>query len=106
MQRYCWLWVAALLSGCVISPLPVEKKETPVIVSPALPPPVWPDACVADWYAKEKLPPCVESWITDITREQKTIEKKRKTHIKKPIPKHVTPEGINDPGIPHALQKP
>ena|ERR1700693_4512066 len=88
MRKYVLLGLL-VMGGCVISPLPVEKKEPPVIVSPALPAPVWPDACVADWYAKEKLPPCVESWITDITKQQKAIEKKRKIHKSKA--KHTDP---------------
>src|SRR5580698_2145596 len=91
MRRFIVLAALMLLSACIISPLPIEKKEVPAIVSPPLPAPVWPDACVADWYAKEKLPPCVESWITDITQEQKSIEKKRKAHKIKQNPKHPIP---------------
>jgi hypothetical protein len=91
MRRFIVLAALMLLSACVISPLPVEKKEAPAVASPTLPAPVWPDACVADWYAKEKLPPCVESWITDITKQQKTIEKKRKIHKNKQRPRHSQP---------------
>ena len=77
-MKCAFLTMLVLLSGCVISPLP--QKEPPVVKveGPSLPPTVWPDACVADWYAKQKLPPCVESWITDVTKQQKKIEKKRK----------------------------
>jgi len=71
-----WLLIA-MLSGCVIERAePTKQPETVVLHS--LPTPVWPDACVSNWYAKTSLPPCVESWITDITRQQNRIAAKRK----------------------------
>jgi hypothetical protein len=64
-----------ILSSCVIMPTPQPKPE-PIVHS--LPAPVYPDECVANWYAKTALPPCVESWITDVTKEQKVIARKHK----------------------------
>jgi hypothetical protein len=34
--------------------------------------------CVANWYAKTQLPPCVETWIADITKQQKAIARRKK----------------------------
>jgi hypothetical protein len=65
------------LSGCIINTVPAPAADVP-IVQKALPTPVWPDACVADWYAKVKLPACVESWITDIDKQQNKIVAKKK----------------------------
>jgi hypothetical protein len=75
------------LTGCVVA-LPSSKPQTPPPVLHSLPQAVWPDECVADWYAKATLPPCVESWITDITKQQKQIEKTKG----KAKPKPETPE--------------
>lgn len=61
------------LTGCVITPLP-----TPPPPPTTLPSPVYPNGCVEDWYAKARLPMCVENWITELTSQQKTIEKKQK----------------------------
>lgn len=72
------LTLMLLLSGCIIqAPAKTPEPQT-ILISHPMPAPVWPDECVANWYAQTKLPPCVESWITDITKQQKTIEKKRK----------------------------
>lgn len=64
--------VLLMLTGCVITPL---KPSPP---APYLPAPVHPNSCVEDWYAKARLPMCVENWIAELTIQQKTIEKKQK----------------------------
>jgi hypothetical protein len=75
--------VALMLSGCVISPLPQNQQapvvtcETASIPPPLVPKPVWPDACVEDWYLHADLPACVKDWVLDIRDEQKDIVKKR-----------------------------
>jgi hypothetical protein len=84
-----WTIGLLLLSGCVIEPLP-QREPSPAMtpIAHPLPAPVWPDECVANWYAKTALPSCVESWITDITKQQKTIErrkKKAKAHLSAPV---------------------
>jgi hypothetical protein len=73
-----------LLSGCVISPLP--QAAAPAVVAPkkaviSIPPPVFPDICVTDWYAQADLPDCVKDWIEDVTEQQKKIEKKSKAKV-------------------------
>jgi len=65
-----------ILSSCIVMPAAQPKPEPPVVHSS--PAPVYPDECVANWYAKTPLPPCVESWITDVTKEQKAIARKHK----------------------------
>jgi hypothetical protein len=79
-----YLGLLLLLCSCVISPIsPSPAVPAVAPVSHSLPAAVWPDSCVANWYAKAALPPCVESWITDITKQQKVIEAKhRKPHRK------------------------
>jgi hypothetical protein len=66
-----------LLTGCVIEAPAPPARTLPI----SLPKPVWPDVCVADWYAHATLPPCVEAWIGDITTQQKQIEKKHKRKL-------------------------
>jgi hypothetical protein len=83
----CAFLLLLVLSGCIISPPAKEPPEVKVM-GPSLPPTVWPDACVADWYAKQSLPPCVETWITDVTKQQKKIEKKQK-HLRHFQKQHV-----------------
>ena len=65
------------LAACVMAPPP----DPPPAPTP-LPSPVWPDACVEDWYAKTRLPSCVEDWITDLTVQQKKIETTHKVKLK------------------------
>jgi hypothetical protein len=69
------LAVASLLflCACVIRPL-AEKPACPAAV--ASPKPVWPDSCVADWYAAASLPPCVEDYLQSVKTQQKKIAKK------------------------------
>ena len=74
-----------LLPGCIIQTAPPVKPETGTAPAHTLPAPIVPDTCVADWYAKATLPPCVEAWITDITKQQKAIKAKAK---KKPVKPH------------------
>lgn len=79
------LLLLLILSGCVIHAAPNEMPGSPAPVpqscpelapiAPA-PKPVWPDSCVADWYAKASLPPCVESYLKQLKTQQKTIAKK------------------------------
>jgi hypothetical protein len=79
-MRPSLLWLI-LLSGCIIQPVEQAKPEAAApsaAVTHPLPAPVYPDECVANWYAKTSLPPCVESWITDVTKEQKVIARKHK----------------------------
>jgi hypothetical protein len=68
-----------LLGGCIIQPLPEKYPSecptpTPVIATPK---PVWPDTCVADWYASAKLPPCVEDYLQNVKTQQKKIATKK-----------------------------
>jgi hypothetical protein len=70
------------LAGCIIQPLP-EKPATVASACPAVAPassvpkPVWPDNCVADWYAKATLPACVEDYLESVKAEQKKIAGKK-----------------------------
>ena len=91
MIRSTLAFALLLLTGCVVAmPQPVTPPASPP--PPAafhtLPNPVWPDECVANWYAKAQLPPCVESWITDITKQQKAITKQRKSLGRRTAKKH------------------
>jgi hypothetical protein len=70
-----------MLTGCVISPLPERASPTPQVICPPIPTvpkPVWPDACVEDWYAKAELPACVKDWVLDVRDQQKNIATKSK----------------------------
>jgi hypothetical protein len=64
-----------LISGCIINMTPPLKPAAPV--TKVLPAPVWPNQCVADWYAKTDVPPCAKSWVEAITQQQDKIERKR-----------------------------
>ena len=75
-----------LLAACtthttILPPEPPPAAECPEPAAPIVvkaPPPVWPDSCVADWYAKATLPPCVEKYLGDLKVQQKSIAKKRR----------------------------
>lgn len=83
-----------LLAGCSVQqpvmpsaapPNPPACPDAPaVVVAPAkpIPPPVWPNACVTDWYAKATLPACVEDYLKTVKKQQKVIAKRRKHHRK------------------------
>lgn len=68
------------LAGCAIHPTVEKTVERavpqecpgPTIVKVA-PPPVYPDSCVADWYAKANLPPCVETYLKQMKTRQKSM---------------------------------
>lgn len=71
-----YLPLLLLLAGCVITPLKPVAKPEPKTLPQSVPSPVWPSSCAENWYAKAKLPACVETWIGELTNQQKTIEKK------------------------------
>ena len=84
-MRALALATALALAGCAVHPTVEKVVERPVPQScPDQPPisvppsPVLPNSCVADWYAKASLPPCVEDYLKQLKSQQKTIAKKRK----------------------------
>jgi len=66
------------LAGCVMMPLSSmeqpDGKSCPIAQATK---PIWPDSCVAEWYAKAKLPPCVEDYLQDVKTQQKRIAKRK-----------------------------